>query len=96
MLAKYIDEEDKDQKTRMRLVVAGLDQCDMTKMNSLCEKIQLIGLSETDAIEQLFKIMIASIAAVSGSNLGDDVHLGVESLKKSGKILMRGRSLSFN
>ncbi|MCR4646750.1 MAG: VWA domain-containing protein [Oscillospiraceae bacterium] len=70
VLERYVD-KDENGKVRMRLIICGMDQCDMKEMNALCRDKQLIGLQDASALDDAFKMMTASLAAVSSSTVHD-------------------------
>lgn len=80
ILAKYVDKGE-DGKAKMRLIICGMDRCDMQEMNALCQDKQLIGLRDTDALQEAFKLFTASIASVSSSVVSDDVILAFDKAK---------------
>jgi uncharacterized protein YegL len=82
VLAKYVNKGE-DGKAKMRLIVCGLPGCDMKEMNALCQDKQLIGLADVDALGDAFKLLTASVAAVSCSNVNDsDIKVAFENAKK--------------
>jgi uncharacterized protein YegL len=86
VLAKYVG-KDETGKSKMRLIVCGMPGCDMQEMNALCPDSQLVGLRDTDALEEAFKLLTASVAAVSASVVTDDIHLGIKSLEEKGRLM---------
>jgi len=94
VLKHYVDKDD-NGKAKMRLIICGMDQCNMTEMNNLCEDKQILALRDTDALQDAFKLLTASVAAVSQSNVTDDVHLAMDKISK--KIgWLRGTSSVLN
>ncbi len=95
VLAKYVDKGE-DGKAKMRLIICGIPGCDMKEMNALCKDKQLIGLADVDALDDAFKLLTASVAAVSGSVVTDDVHLAFDKAKKLLVPNGQGKTLNLN
>ena len=47
----------------LNVVICGMKDCDMKDMNALCQDKQLIGLADTDALEDAFKLLTANLVA---------------------------------
>lgn len=95
VLKQYVDKGD-DGKAKMRLIVCGMDQCDMSEMNQLCDEKQILALRNTDALKDVFKLFTASVAAVSQSTVDDELHLAFEQLKNIGVMKGKTRELNLN
>ena len=96
LLARYVDKGE-DGKAKMRLVICGMKDCDMKEMNALCQDKQLIGLADTDALDDAFKLLTASVAAVSSSTVSDnDISLTFENAAKLVTPAGQGKKLTLD
>ena len=95
VLEKYVD-KNSDGKAKMNLVVCGMDQCDMSAMAELSPDAKIIGLANTDAINDVFEMIKHSLAAISQSDVSDEIRLAFDSLNGLGVIKGQSRSLNLN
>ena len=85
ILHSYVDAED-GKSPRMRLFVCGMDKCDMSLMDSLCDDKQIIALRNADALKEAFALLTKSVAAMSVSDVNDLLHLSFENIENLGVL----------